>query len=140
MGLAVGSPNDSLAGGFIAINTNVGIMDTGTGAAINVKRGGQLEVFDTLWGSGNLGKGTVVRDRGRVFVHANVTPTLASTGQELELEGSATAVQCVAQVPGTVAVPLVSWADWAAAIVAGVSGFAGNVLDYASGSTICTHD
>ena len=138
-GLSAGSPNDNSAGGFIVVN-NVGIMDTGNDNALTAKRAGIVEVFGALWGSGNLLKGTVVRDCGRVFVKTNIAPTLTSAGQELELEGSATAVQCVAQVPGTVAVPLVSWANWAAAIVVGVSGFAGNVLDYASGSTICTHN
>lgn len=134
-GLSAGSPNENSAGGLIVITGNVGIMDTGNDNALTSKRAGIIEIFGTLWGAGNLLKGTVVRDCGRVFVKTNIAPTLTSTGQELELEGAATAIPpLTAGLVVPLASALTTWAQQQAV------PFSGNVLDYASGSTICTHN
>jgi len=125
---------DSQVGGQWSVN-NVGFFDCAE-AALVTQRQGQGFVRGALWGSGNATQGVQVRSGGRVSVKTGITPTLASIGQELELENIATGIQCIAGIPTAPAVPLASWANWNAAVVPGVSGFARNVVSYLTGASI----
>lgn len=126
---------DGIPGG-VATVTNLGIMDTNGGAslgAVEVRKGGLLNVTGALWGAGNALKGTVVKENGHVYVQAAVTPTLAAVGQELELEGAATAFPDFRASAGAVLpalAALINWNQWAGL------PFSRNVVGSQSGSTI----
>ena len=100
-GLAISADNsvDGVGGGFV-LASNFGVRGVGTTAAIQVRKGGILNVTGALWGSGNALTGVQVIEGGHVFVRSTITPTLASTGQEL--------------VVGTLAAPA-TWVAWVAA-------------------------
>ena len=94
-------------GGLLGIN-RVGIFGSPT-TAVDASVRGLISITGTLYGdASNAGKGTRARSGGGIFVAPNVTPTLASTGQELELEAAATANPTTAGVP-VAAVGLTSW-------------------------------
>jgi len=100
-GLAISADNsvDGVGGGFV-LASNFGVRGVGTTAAVQVRKGGILNVTGTLWGSGNTLTGVQVVEGGNVYVRSTVTPTLASTGQEL--------------VIGTLGAPA-TWVAWVAA-------------------------
>lgn len=131
---AVATGVEAKQGGGILVQ-GTGIFKT-TGAALDVHDGGQCEVQGTLYGdASNAGKGTRARDGGNIRVLSNVTPTLTSTGQELELESAATANPTAAGVPA-VAVGLTTWAganNWNNA--ATFNRFA---VSYTTGASICS--
>ncbi len=87
-----------ISNGGRAVVNSLAVFDT-VSAAIDVHDGGFLQINGTLYGAGNAGKGTRVREGGKVFVLSSVTPTLAATGQELELEATTTAIPTVAGAP-----------------------------------------
>ena len=125
-GLAIAGPfaSDGIPGGVVGAS-NFGVRGVTATAAIEVRKGGLLNVTGALWGSGNTGKGTTVLEGGRCSVLSTVTPTLASVGQELELDGQATAIPAlVGGLVVPVAAALTTWAQWAAA------PFTRNVVGY----------
>lgn len=77
-------------------------------------------------------KGTRALSGGRISVKTGIIPTLASVGQELELENAATANAAPPLATGVipVAAALINWAQWNAA------PFTRNVLSYMTGAAI----
>lgn len=130
-GLAIGGSfaADGVAGGEVGTYTNFGVRGVGASAAIAVRKGGILNVTGAMWGNGNALQGTQCKEGGRIAVQALIVPTLASTGQELEIQGAATCATVVAQVPAAAAA-LINWVQWAAA------PFNRNAMDYIAGSVV----
>lgn len=121
---------DTTSGGVVSFN-NVAIWDSATDAVM-VQRQGTAYIRGALWGSGNALKGVRARSGGRINVKTGITPTLASTGQELELENAATASAAPPLGTGVipVAVALTTWVQWAAA------PFTRNVMSYLTDSAV----
>ena len=72
-------------------------------------------------------------------IQSTVTPTLTGVTADVQLEGAASAMQPLEAFGGgglPALVPLTTWAEWNAAIVPSVSGFARNVQSHKSGSKI----
>lgn len=82
---------------------------------IRVEKNGMISIEGTLYGSGHATIGTRVKDGGHVYVLAGVTPTMASTGQELQIDSTA-------QGP-------ITWASWNAA-------YGRRVFDATTGSSV----
>jgi hypothetical protein len=126
--------SDFTGGGYVRI-TDLGIYDTGSGPAVWVTRGGSIEIASStnnfgLYGSNNA-TGTQVIEGGRVFVQTGLTPTLAATGTELQIDALANAIPALtggAGVPAASA--LATWVNWNAA------PFSRNVVNYTNGSSI----
>jgi len=118
---------DTQGGGMLTLR-NVAIFDSAT-IAVDITRGGVGYIHDVLWGANNALQGTAVRGGGRLFVKTGIVPTLASTGQELEIENAATCATVVAQLPAAAAA-LINWAQWNAA------PFARDAMSYLSGASV----
>ncbi len=76
---------------------------------------------------------------GQVDIQGTVVPTITGVTADLLLDGVATAMQSLEGFAGLVLpvlVPLTTWVQWDAAIIAGVSGFARNVMSFKTGSAI----
>jgi hypothetical protein len=129
--VAAAFASDGFTGGA-ALASNWGVRGVGASAAIQVRKGGILNVTGTLWGAGNGLVGTDVREGGRVAVLAAITPTLASVGQELQLEGAATANGPPPLATGVIpaATALTTWVQWTG------GAFVRNVMSYFTGSAI----
>lgn len=115
-------------GALMTLNS-AGIFDA-PGFAVDSHDGGQIEVNGTIYGTGSA-LGSRARENGNIRVFFTITPTLASVGQELQLEFGATAIpELVAGAAVPAASALTSWALWAAA------PFTRNVMSYRTGSVI----
>lgn len=90
---------DGVGGGFV-LASNFGVRGVGTSAAIQVRKGGKLNVIGPLWGAGNATIGTQVVEGGQMYVLSTQTPTLAAAITELAI--------------GTIATPA-TWPAWVAA-------------------------
>lgn len=115
-GTTFGGMNDcAIAGGmglvcrdnaYLTVNS-LGIIGAAVDALTSV-RGSYIRVGGTLYGSGNALRGTVVSQGGSMGVVTAVTPTLASTGQELIVDEAVTSLPTVT----TAAAATVNWANW----------------------------
>jgi hypothetical protein len=118
-------------GGYLIFFGTVGIYKSST-TALDVHNGGQCDVGAALFGdNSNAGKGTRVRDGGQIRVITAITPTLAATGQELELENAGSANPTSAGIPQA-AQALTTWATWAGGT------FNRSAMSYTSGACIAT--
>lgn len=97
-------------------------------AAVAVHNHGFVTVTNTLYGANNPALGTMVKEGGHMTIYTGYLPTLASVGQELELEGATTANPLSSGIP-TTAVSLLNWSTWSAT-------FGRNVMSYTSGASI----
>lgn len=138
LGDCVMSGGDGVAarqGALLGISS-LGVFGTST-TALESTTGALVNIFGTLYGdASNAGKGTKAHGGGRIFVAANIVPTLGATGQELELENAATANPTALGVPAA-AVALTSWNGanpWTGALT-----FNRSAVSYTSGACVSSY-
>jgi hypothetical protein len=127
-------------GGMISFSS-LGIYGVAGGTTIKIEDGAIGRIQGTLYGTdpGGGATGCDVREGGKLFVAANITPTLTA-GTELIFEGAATASSAPPLATGVIpiAVALNNWG-------AGAGGWSNpatfnrNVLSYSTGASITNH-